>query len=122
MRLFHKIFLCFVVIFSITFQVAGYLLINYTYGNAISQEKKLAFQDFQYNRYILQSILYSNPEFFTGNEAAFSHVSRNLTAPVAVYATDGKYIFSNMSALPEEPDFDEGEDDRISFQIYEKEG
>lgn len=55
MRLFHKIFLCFVVIFSITFQVAGYLLINHTYGNAISQEKKLAFQNFQYNRYILQS-------------------------------------------------------------------
>lgn len=64
MRLFHKIFLCFVVIFSITFQVAGYLLINHTYGNAISQEKKLAIQNFQYNRYILQSILYSDPEFF----------------------------------------------------------
>lgn len=122
MRLFHKIFLCFVVIFSITFQVAGYLLINYTYGNAISQEKKLAFQNFQYNRYILQSILYSNPEFFAENEADFSGVSRNFTVPVAVYGTDGKYIFSNMTALPEEPDFDEGEDDRISFQICEKDG
>ena len=36
------------------------------------------------------------------------------------YGIDGKYIFSNMSALPEEPDFDEREDDRISFQICEK--
>lgn len=122
MRLFHKIFLCFVIIFSITFQTAGYLLINHTYGNAISQEKKLAFQNFQYNRYILQSILYSEPEFFAENEADFSSVSRNFTVPVAVYGTDGKYIFSNMSALPEEPDFDEGEDDRISFQICEKDG
>lgn len=120
MRLFHKIFLCFVVIFSITFQVAGYLLINHTYGNAISQEKKLAFQNFQYNRYILQSILYSDPEFFEENEADFSGVSRNFTVPVAMYGIDGKYIFSNMSALPEEPDFDEREDDRISFQICEK--
>lgn len=122
MRLFHKIFLCFVVIFSITFQVSGYLLINYTYGNAISQEKKLAFQNFQYNKYILQSILYSNPEFFAEDEADFSDVSRNFTIPVAVYGTDGKYIFSNMTILPEEPDFDEGEDDKISFQIYEKDG
>ena len=120
MRLFHKIFLCFVVIFSITFQVAGYLLINHTYGNAISQEKKLAFQSFQYNRYILQSILYSDPEFFEENEADFSGVSRNFTVPVAMYGIDGKYIFSNMSELPEEPDFDEREDDRISFQICEK--
>lgn len=37
-----------------------------------------------------------------------------------MYGIDGKYIFSNMSALPEEPDFDEREDDRISFQICEK--
>ena len=65
MKLFHKIFLCFVVIFGITFQVVGYLLINFAYGNAIEQEKKIAFQDFQYNRYILQSILYSEPEFFS---------------------------------------------------------
>ena len=85
MRLFHKIFLCFVVIFSITFQVAGYLLINHTYGNAISQEKKLAIQNFQYNRYILQSILYSDPEFFEENEADFSGVSRNFTVPVSMY-------------------------------------
>ena len=48
MKLFHKIFLCFVVIFGITFQVAGYLFINFAYENAIDQEKKIAFQDFQY--------------------------------------------------------------------------
>ena len=47
MKLFHKIFLCFVVIFGITFQAAGYLLINYAYGNAVGQQKKIAFQDFQ---------------------------------------------------------------------------
>ena len=63
MKLFHKIFLCFIVIFGAAFQMAGYLLINFAYGNAMGQEKKLAFQEFQYNRYILQSILYSQPDF-----------------------------------------------------------
>ena len=42
MKLFHKIFLCFVVIFSIAFQAAGYLLINYTFENAVEQQKKAA--------------------------------------------------------------------------------
>lgn len=40
MKLFHKIFLCFVVIFGIAFQTAGYLLINFAYRNAIEQEKE----------------------------------------------------------------------------------
>lgn len=122
MKLFHKIFLCFVVVFSIAFQVAGYLLINYSYENAIEQEKKFAFQEFQYNKYILQSILYSDPDFFSEKEAGYVGISGNFTVPVAVYGIDGEYLFSNMSVLPGELAYDEGEDDRISFQIYEQEG
>ena len=64
MKLFHKIFLCFVLLFGIAFQAAGFLLVNYAYGNAIEQEKKYAFQEFQQNKYILQSILYLEPELF----------------------------------------------------------
>lgn len=120
MKLFHKIFLCFVVIFGITFQAVGYLLINFAYGNAIEQEKKLAFQEFQYNRYILQSILYIEPESFSEKEAGYAGISGNFTVPIAVYGVDGENLFSNMTVLPDELTLDEGEDDRISFQIYEK--
>ncbi|MCI8860604.1 MAG: HAMP domain-containing histidine kinase [Lachnospiraceae bacterium] len=122
MKLFHKIFLCFVVIFGITFQVAGYLFINFAYENAIDQEKKIAFQDFQYNRYILQSILYSEPELFTKKKDEIAGILRNFTVPVYVYGLDQIYDFTNMTALPEEIDFNEVEDDKVSFQIYEKEG
>ena len=52
MKLFHKIFLCFVVIFGISFQTAGVLLIDYAYENAVEREKKYALQQFQYNKYI----------------------------------------------------------------------
>ena len=55
MKLSFKIFLCFVILFGITFQAAGYLLINFAYQNAIGQEKKMAVQEFQHNKYILQS-------------------------------------------------------------------
>lgn len=122
MKLFHKIFLCFVVVFSIAFQVAGFLLINFSYENAIEQEKKFAFQEFQYNKYILQSILYSEPEFFSENEDGDVGISGNFTVPVAVYGIDGECLFSNMAVLSEELSFNEYEDDGISFQIYGKEG
>jgi len=122
MKLFHKIFLSFVVIFGITFQAAGYLLINFAYGNAIEQEKKIAFQDFQYNRYILRSILYSEPEFFFKEETKAADISNSFSVPFAVYGADGTYIFSNMEAQPGELDFVEVDDDKISFRIYEKNG
>lgn len=122
MRLFYKICLSFIVIFSITFQAAGYLLINFVYGNAIGQEKKIAFQNFQYNRYILQSILYSEPEFFIKEETEVENISNSFSVPVAVYGVDGKYFFSNLAVQPGELDFVEVDDNRLSFRIYEKDG
>ncbi len=122
MKLFHKIFLCFVVIYSITFQATGYLLIDFAYRNAIEQEKGLAFQEFQYNKYILLSILYSEPDFFSGKETEYADISENFSVPAAVYGTDGQYLFSNIALQQRELDVQEDEDHRISFQICEKGG
>lgn len=93
MKLFHKIFLCFVVIFGIAFQTAGYLLINFAYRNAIEQEKKLAFQDFQYNRYILQSIMYSEPDFLLEEWSEVLDIDSSFAGPIALYGIDGNCIF-----------------------------
>jgi len=101
MKLFHKIFLCFVIIFGVTFSAAGFLLINYAYHNSIEREKKFAFQEFQYNKYILQSILYSDPEYITSSETENSALNNNFTVPVTLYDKEGKCIFSSMSALPD---------------------
>lgn len=101
MKLFHKIFLCFVIIFGVTFSAAGFLLINYAYHNSIEQEKKFAFQEFQYNKYILRSILYSDPEYITSSETENSALNNNFTVPVTLYDKEGKCIFSSMSALPD---------------------
>ncbi len=124
MKLFHKIFLCFVIIFGITFQAAGYLLVNFAYQNAVEQQKKLAFQNFQYNKYILQSVLYSEPEFFAQEGDGIAGIAGSFSVPVAVYGIDGKYFFSNLAAQPGELALDKsiGEDDRIAYRIYEKAG
>lgn len=122
MKLFHKIFLCFILIFGIAFQIAGFLLIDFASRNAISQEKKYAFQNFQYNKYILQSILYSEPDFFENEETELAGISNNFSVPVAIYGIDGAYLFSNIAVQPWELNVHEEDDDRISFQIYEKAG
>lgn len=109
MKLFHKIFICFVVIFGITFQAAGYLLINFAYENAIEQEKQLAFQKFQYNKYILQSALYTQPEAFTkGND---------FSVPIAVYGEDKSCIYSNLSVEQDTVRLDEPEDNLVTYQL-----
>ena len=63
MRLFHKIFLCFIIIFGFAFQAAGFLLLNFAYNNSIEQEKRYAAQQFQYNRYILRSMMYTDQNY-----------------------------------------------------------
>lgn len=122
MKLFHKIFLCFVVLFGIAFQIAGYLLINFVYETSIGQEKKFAFQEFQHNKYILQSILYLKPELFESEEGNISGLSANFTAPISLYGEDGDCIFSNMAVQPENSYFEKKEDGKIAFQMFKKDG
>lgn len=121
MKLFHKIFLCFVLIFGIAFQIAGYLMINFSYENAIEQGKKFAFQEFQYNKYILQSILYSQPELLSDKEMDASEIMQNFTVPVALYEKGGVCIFSNLTIPSEIFSFETEENNKICFQIRKAE-
>ena len=121
MKLFHKIFLCFVVIFGIAFQAAGVLLIDHVYENALEQEKKYALQEFQYNKYILQSILYSGQDFLWTQEGDLE-IRDSFTAPVALYDQEKNCIYSNMSMMPNVSDLRESGEGRLAFRIYQKEG
>lgn len=121
MKLFHKIFLCFVVLFGVSFQAAGFLLIDHAYENAVEQEKKYALQQFQYNKYILQSILYSEPDLLQTKEVDPEERS-SFTAPVALYDSAKNCIYSNMTIEPDILDFHESVDERLAFRIFQKEG
>lgn len=123
MRLFHKLFLCFVVIFSIAFQTAGYFLINFAYENAMEQEKKIAFRDFQYNQYILQSILYSNPEFYQKWENAWdSENPNNFTVPVELYSLDASSMIYSDGIELLEIFVHQTEDGGVVVELGEKSG
>lgn len=118
MKLFHKIFLCFVLLFGIAFQTAGFLLVNYAYGNAIEQEKKYAFQEFQQNKYILQSILYLEPELLGNGAGSLPNMAGRFTVPVALFSDDGVCIFSDTGMQPDFFVFNGEDDDQIAFRIF----
>lgn len=77
MKLFHKIFLCFVVIFGISFQTAGVLLIDYAYENAVEQERSTRCSSFN-----ITNIFYS--PFFTPDR--ISCRNRELIRKSGVYS------------------------------------
>ena len=121
MKLFHKIFLCFMTLFGIAFLIVGGLLLDHAYENAIEQEKKYAFQEFQYNRYILQSLLYSRQDLFAVGQAAtskdFSEMTEHFSEPVAVYDGDKNCLFSNLTKEPISMELDGALDRQVSYQI-----
>ena len=117
MKLFHKIFICFVILFGIAFQVAGCLLINFSYEKALEQEKRFALQEFQHNRYIMLSILYSGSGMAKDHITDFNNYVESFSVPIAVYGTDKNCIYSNLSVPFEHMSLTEMEDGYIAYQI-----
>lgn len=115
MKLFHKIFLSFVVLFSILLQIAGVLLLTRSWENALEQEKKFALSQFQYNKYILQSILYQEPQVLY-QEKPFYGKEDNFTVKCAIFNESNECLLSNLSMEMEafEPETDSG---AISYEI-----
>lgn len=115
MKLFHKIFLSFVVLFSILLQISGVLLLTRSWENALEQEKKFALSQFQYNKYILQSILYQEPQVLY-QEKPFYGKENNFTVKCAIFNESNECLLSNLSMEMEafEPELDSG---AISYEI-----
>lgn len=117
MKLFHKIFICFVVLFGIAFQVAGCLLINFSYEKAVEQEKRRAVQAFQHNKYIMLSVLYSDSGLAADNKMDFKNYANNFSVPIAIYGTDKNCIYSNLSVPFESESLARIEDSYVAYQI-----
>lgn len=119
MKLFHKIFLCFVALFSITLQIAGALLLTHSWENALEQEEKYALSEFQYNKYILQSMLYQEPELFYQEDALLGRED-NFTVKCAVFDESNKCLLPNLSIDADELKL-ESASEAISYEIKKTE-
>ena len=115
MKLFHKIFLCFVVLFSVTLQIAGALLLTHSWENALEQEKKYALSQFQYNKYILQSMLYQEPELFY-REGGLYGKGDNFTVKCGIFNESNECLLPNLSIDDDKLNL-ESASDTISYEI-----
>lgn len=117
MKLFTKIFLCCILVFSTAFQVSGYLLVKYAYENAVLQEKKYALNQFQYNKYIIQSAIYTTPNLFETKQYQISNLIEMLDTQVAILDEGQEYIYSDLKIKPDNTIFEQVADGVITYQL-----
>lgn len=115
MKLFHKLFLCFVVLFSVLLQIAGALILDRSWENGLEQEKRYALSEFQYNKYILQSMLYQEPDLFYLKEG-FRYAKDDFTVKCGIFDESNKCLFSNLSVDADRLDLDAAEA-AVSYEI-----
>ncbi len=92
MKLSTKISLMIVIFFSVVFLVSGYTLISYYYETAMEREIEAATEQYQYNKFVVQSAL------ITQNEHDFNKITSNMNQNAALYSIDGSLLFSQFPA------------------------
>ena len=55
MRLFTKIFLCGMLVFSVAFSFSGYFLLHYSMESSLAREVDFALRQYQYDKFTVQS-------------------------------------------------------------------
>lgn len=106
MRLFAKITLCATLVLSVALLFSGYLLITYSYENAINREMDRALNQYQYDKFSAQAELIANAaslqdEISPGN-ILLSRLSSDLSGQAAFFSDNKSLLFS---ALPAQTDF-----------------
>lgn len=100
MKLGIKLFFCITIFFSITFLVGGYSLITYFYENTMQREVENATEQYQSNKFVVQSaLLTKGEEWFDGvanGEYDISIITSDMSHIVAFYKSDGSLLYSEF--------------------------
>ena len=116
MKLFTKLFLCFVLVYGAAFQASGYFLIGHFFDSDVEQEKKYALEQFQYSKFMVQSAIYGEPGLWEEEERMQALLDRLNTA-VAIYREDGRTLACNLGREPDSALFEEASQGRVTYQI-----
>lgn len=100
MKLSTKITFFVTVFLSVIFLLGGYTLISYYYETSMEREVEAAVEQYQYNKFVVQSTLITRgEEWFEGvadGEYDVSNMASNMTNTVAFYDLDGSVLFSEF--------------------------
>ncbi len=108
MKLGTKIFLFVIMFFSVIFLFSGYCLISFFNKTAMEREVEVAIEQYQYNKFVIQSTLITRgEEWFEGvadGEYDVVNMVSDMNNTVAFFSLDGSVLFSEF---PEETEFSE---------------
>ena len=124
MRLFAKFFLCATLVISAALLLSGYLLITFSHESALNRETERAFNQFQYNKFIVQARLITSDLSDGLSQNMLNRLSSELSGRSAFFAEDRTLLYSEF---PWFTDFSmiygiEGDDTRVQwFQTIDEE-
>jgi len=98
MKLFAKFFLSATFVISIALLISGYLLITISFDSAVGRETERALNQFQFDRFTVQSALLASGDSLE----TFSRLSSELSGQTAFFSEDKQLLYS---ALPSQADF-----------------
>lgn len=102
MKLSTKITFFVTIFFSVIFLLGGYTLISYYYETSMEREVETAVEQYQYNKFMVQSTLITRgEEWFEGvadGTYDVSNLASNMSNTVAFYSLDGSVLFSEFPA------------------------
>ena len=98
MRLYAKFFFCATFVISVALLLSGYLLITYSYENAINRETERAITQYQYDKFTVQASLIAYADSLhddiLGN--ILRQVSADLNGLTAFFAEDKTLLYSDL--------------------------
>ena len=100
MRLFSKIFLCAALVLSMAVLFSGYLLITYSYENAITRERDRVLIQYQYDKFTVQSKLIAyarnQPERSIPDDLTLTNFATELNGQVTFFSEDRELLISDF--------------------------
>ena len=103
MKLFAKIFLCTVVVITLSLSITGYVMISGSFDSAIKREYTNSLNEHQMIKFALQSAMLSNSEAGSLSDDMLLESAEHLGSvvgketAVAVFSDDGKEIYSTFT-------------------------
>lgn len=101
MRLFTKIFVSVITVFSVAFLVSGYFLLSYSLETCVDRELKFALRQYKYDKFSVQAGMIANEEELLsqsyGNQEKkdiFAQLTQEVSEPVCFLSEKGTVLYA----------------------------
>ena len=104
MHFFAKIFLCGIIVLSMTFLFSGYYFMNYSFEENLEKEKNLVISQYQYDKFTIQTRLLSDENLYEellqkNSKVTLQRLLEDVEAVSAFYSDNKKVLYSKIQNI-----------------------